>query len=106
MTDDRGQLVHLAGYASITAVLATADWAGLSAPLLALPIVLGALYVGGDRLIRRLIARARRDVETHVPAETPTATDGGQRRRDPGGTGPLEDRQTTTAGDRNRSHNQ
>jgi hypothetical protein len=102
VTDDRTRLIHLAGYASITAVLATADWAGLSAPLLALPIVLGALYAAGDRLIRRLTARARRDMETHVPAKSAT-TDGG-RLRDPDGTDPIEDRQTTTAGDRHPPH--
>lgn len=104
MTEDRDLLVHLAGYASITAVLATADWAGLMAPTLALPIVLGALYYGSSMLIRQLTNRARRDLQESAPRERATATDGGQRHRESSGDPSLEDRQTTTAGARNRSH--
>lgn len=92
MTERETLLVHLAGYGSITAVLATADWAGLSAILLALPIVLATLWLGGALLTRRLVDRAKEDMDQ--PAPTP-ATDGG-----------TEHRPTTTDSDRKRSQNQ
>lgn len=96
MTGEHDQLVHLAGYASIVAVLATADWAGLTARILALPIVLGALYYGGLLLIRRVTAQRRRDLEDqHGPREATAAADGGQ-----------ELGRRTTGSDRNRSENE
>lgn len=99
MTGERDQLVHLAGYASITGVLATAEWAGVTAWFLALPIILGALYLGGTMFVRRLTARARRDLEEDRRPQT-AATDGGVAPHDPAGDGPVEQSQTTTAGDR------
>jgi hypothetical protein len=77
VTDERDHLVHLGGYASIAAVLATADWAGPLAIVVALPIVLAAGYFAGKMLVERLVSRARREqrrapADHHVPA-----TDGG-----------------------------
>lgn len=66
-------LAHVGGYASIAAVLATAEWAGISALLLAAPIVLGALYLAGTILVERLVSRAR-SVDVSPDA---VATDGG-----------------------------
>lgn len=74
------RLVHLAGYASITAVLATADWAGLSGPLLAAPIVLGTLYLGGRRLVERLTERAQANLEAEPGHRLATDGDGRTRR--------------------------
>ncbi|WP_226023215.1 hypothetical protein [Halomicrobium salinisoli] len=74
---DRELLVHLGGYASIAAVLATANWASLGAVLLAAPIVLAALYLGGQMLIRRLTARARRDLEDDPATPGAARADGG-----------------------------
>lgn len=92
--NDRTLLVHLGGYASITAVLATANWAGLSAILLALPIVLATLWLGGALLTRYLVDRAKAGMDRPAPT-TSTATDGG-----------TEQRHRTTDSDRKRSQNQ
>lgn len=109
------RLVHLAGYASIAAVLATADWAGLSGPLLAAPLVLGTLYLGGRRLVERLTERAQENLESK-PGR-PLATDGGPTRREQlvdaveeHGSGAVRDDMLldelkTTGSDRNRSQN-
>ncbi|MBV0925022.1 hypothetical protein KTS45_12525 [Halomicroarcula limicola] len=82
---ERDRFVHLAGYTSITAVLATANWAGLSAVLLAAPLVLGTLYIGGQMLVSRLVERAREDADlstqpsmTNTGSEGAARTDGGQ----------------------------
>ncbi|WP_135304111.1 hypothetical protein [Haloarcula amylovorans] len=91
---ERDRFVHLAGYASITAVLATANWAGLSAYLLAAPLMLGTLYIGGQMLVGRLVKRAREDTAP-ATADTPTpATDGG-----------TTHHTETTGSDRNRQQN-
>ena len=68
MTVDRETLAHLAGYATIASVLATATWAGPLARVAVVPIVLGTLLAGMSFL------RGRRS-----DADPDLATDGGER---------------------------
>lgn len=75
MASDREIMVHLAGYATLSGVLATADWASLIAPVLALPLIAGAIYVGGRMFVERLVGRARAGLEERQAV----ATDGGRR---------------------------
>ncbi|QIO23085.1 hypothetical protein [Haloarcula sp. JP-L23] len=86
--NDRATLVHLAGYATIASILATANWAGLSAVLLALPLVLGTLWFAGRQGARSAVDRAKADMDQPAPSPS-TATDGGTD-------------QTTTGSGRNR----
>lgn len=79
MIDDREGLVHLGGYASITAVLASANWAGPLGMLLAMPIILVGIYVGLQVVVDHLTARARHDLVDDQPATV--ATDGGPSRQ-------------------------
>ncbi|MBX0323882.1 hypothetical protein EGH21_12660 [Halomicroarcula sp. F13] len=88
--NDRATLVHLAGYATIASILATANWAGLSAVLLALPLVLGTLWVAGQQGARSAVDRAKADIDHPIPSP---ATDGGTD-------------QPTTGSDRNRPENE
>ncbi|EMA01812.1 hypothetical protein C437_15371 [Haloarcula vallismortis ATCC 29715] len=107
------RLVLLGGYASITAVLATADWAGLSALVMAAPIVTAALYLGGRRFVGHLTERAQQNLDERGSAHT-LATDGDGRSRreqlidgiEEHGSGAVRDEALlneleTTAGDRN-----
>lgn len=84
MSGDRELLVHLAGYSTIAAVLATAEWAGLGATFLAIPIVLAALAFGAFLGAKWIVRRARAavpeaDGPTPGGSERPeAATDGGK----------------------------
>ena len=73
---ERLKLAHLAGYASIAAVLATAEWAGPLAMVLVVPLLAWTLYHAGDLVVRRLTARARADLEEQATGGA-AATDGG-----------------------------
>lgn len=85
MTDDREFLVHLAGYSTIAAVLATANWAGLGATVLAVPLILATLGFAGYLGAAWVVRRAREKVpdaegSTAEGSERPkaAATDGGE----------------------------
>lgn len=80
MTDDRELLVHMAGYATIAAVLGTANWASFTAVLFVAPIVLAALGFAGYLAAQWIISEARKtvpDPDSAVDGE-PIATDGGR----------------------------
>jgi hypothetical protein len=68
MSVDLRTLTHLAGYATIASVLATATWAGPLARVAVVPIVLGTLLAGMSFL------RGRRS-----GADPDLATDGVER---------------------------
>lgn len=79
MRDDVG-LIHLGGYATITAVLALAEWSGPSALIVALPLCLIALYCGLRHGTEWLVESAREttsDPRLSRQPDTQVSTDGG-----------------------------
>lgn len=75
MTDDR-TLVHLAGYAAIVAVLASATWSGALGAVVGWLFVLAAIVTLAREGIHRLGNRMRTEAEKAARRGS-TATDGG-----------------------------
>lgn len=91
----REQLVHLSGYATIAVVLAMADWSGIAAAVLVLPLVLGTLAYAGVLGMAALIEHARGLVPERDLEDGPRpAADGGQEQESAGDTGGDRNRQT------------
>jgi flagellar biosynthesis/type III secretory pathway M-ring protein FliF/YscJ len=76
MNADREELAHLAGYAALVAVLASANWAGLVGKLVGAVFVLGVLAYFGVVGVRALTTRVRAEAEAAADVDA-VAADGG-----------------------------